>query len=57
MVVTEVLVAANYKLLVAQPYFKSQNNGWKDQNGTWSTDNGGLPPADCTAQTLAPSER
>ena len=31
----EVLIAGHLKLLVAQPFFKSQNNGWKDQNGTW----------------------
>jgi arylsulfatase A-like enzyme len=52
----EVLIAANYKLLVAQPYFKSQNNGWKDLNGTWSSDNGGAPPMDCVHQTLSPAE-
>jgi len=52
----EVLIAANYKLLVSQPYFKSENNGWKDQNGTWSDDNGGLPMADCVNQDLPPAE-
>ena len=52
----EVLIAANYKLLVAQPFFKSQNNGWKDQNGTWSDENGGIPLADCAAQTLSPAD-
>lgn len=32
----EVLLAGPYKLLVAQPHFKSQNNGWKYPNGTWT---------------------
>merc|ERR1711871_1875496 len=31
----EVLVAGRYKLLVAQPFFKSQNNGWKQPDGKW----------------------
>ena len=31
----EVLVAGKYKLLVAQPNFKTQNNGWKYPNGSW----------------------
>lgn len=51
----EVLIAANYKLIVAQPFFKFQNNGWKAQNGTWSSENSGLPPEDCTFQTLSPA--
>ena len=51
----EVLIAANYKLIVAQPFFKFQNNGWKAQNGTWSSENSGLPPEDCTYQTLSPA--
>ena len=51
----EVLIAANYKLIVAQPFFKFQNNGWKDQNGTWSSENSGLPLEDCTYQTLSPA--
>jgi hypothetical protein len=51
----EVLIAANYKLIVAQPFFKTQNNGWKDQNGTWSSENDGYPVEDCTFQTLSPA--
>ena len=52
----EVLIAGNYKLIVAQPFFKSQNNGWKHKNGSWSSDNGGLPVEDCTFQTLSPAK-
>ena len=51
----EVLIAANYKLIVGQPFFKFQNNGWKDQNGTWSSENNGLPVEDCTFQSLSPA--
>eukprot|EP00051_Salpingoeca_urceolata_P006709 m.88780 g.88780 ORF g.88780 m.88780 type:complete len:641 (-) comp14955_c0_seq1:114-2036(-) len=35
----EVLIAGKYKLLVAQPLFKSQNNGWKQPDGTWVKSN------------------
>eukprot|EP00730_Choanoeca_flexa_P000411 TRINITY_DN10188_c0_g1_i2.p1 TRINITY_DN10188_c0_g1~~TRINITY_DN10188_c0_g1_i2.p1 ORF type:complete len:630 (+),score=107.24 TRINITY_DN10188_c0_g1_i2:2-1891(+) len=31
----EVILAGNYKLLVSQPNFKTQNNGWKYPNGSW----------------------
>jgi|EP01043_Picozoa_sp_COSAG02_P029134 hypothetical protein len=51
----EVLIAANYKLIVAQPSFKTQNNGWKNQNGSWSAENDGYPVEDCTFQTLPPA--
>jgi hypothetical protein len=29
-----VLIAGKWKLLVSQPHFKTQNEGWKDKNGT-----------------------
>jgi hypothetical protein len=50
----EVLVAGKWKLLVSQPHFKSQNEGWKNANGTW------LPPVGaeivaCQAQDASPS--
>ena len=49
----EVVIAGEYKLLVSQPYFKTQNNGWKQPDGTWKN------PADpskypCMAQDLPP---
>jgi hypothetical protein len=53
-VTKEVIVAANYKLLVSQPYFKSQNNGWKTADGVWSTDNNGIPLVDCAQQDVSP---
>lgn len=31
----EVVVAGDYKLIVAQPNFKTQNNGWRYHNGSW----------------------
>lgn len=31
----EVIVAGDYKLLVAQPNFKANNNGWRYPNGSW----------------------
>jgi len=48
----EVLVHGRYKLLVSQPLFKTQNNGWKQPNGTWVE----ADPADwpCAAQDLSP---
>eukprot|EP01064_Diplonema_japonicum_P021135 TRINITY_DN30690_c0_g1_i1.p1 TRINITY_DN30690_c0_g1~~TRINITY_DN30690_c0_g1_i1.p1 ORF type:complete len:552 (+),score=70.92 TRINITY_DN30690_c0_g1_i1:59-1657(+) len=50
----EVVVAGVYKLVVSQPYFKTQNNGWKQANGTWvESDDADWP---CNYQDLPPSE-
>ena len=35
----EVVIAGRWKLLVSQPYFKSQNNGWKQPDGVWRAPN------------------
>lgn len=51
----EVLIAGKYKLLVAQPFFKSQNSGWKMPDGTWRA-----PYANetfgCVKQSAGPTE-
>ncbi len=31
----EVLISGQYKLLVSQPSFKTQNNGWRQPDGQW----------------------
>ena len=31
----EVLIAGRYKLLVSQPFFKTQESGWKQPDGKW----------------------
>jgi arylsulfatase A-like enzyme len=48
----EVVYKGQYKLLVSQPLFKTQMNGWKQPNGTWI-----LPKMSdwpCAAQDLSP---
>jgi len=49
----EVLISGKYKLLVSQPHFKTQNNGWKQKDGTW------LPSQDdqwpCNFQDVSPA--
>lgn len=35
----EVLIAGRYKLLVSQPFFKSQQSGWKQPDGKWRAPN------------------
>jgi hypothetical protein len=50
----EVLLAGRWKLLVSQPHFKTQNNGWHGKDGTW------VPPTaaesfDCLHQDLGPA--
>ena len=49
----EVLIAGQYKLLVAQPFFKTQNNGWKDTSGSWGYSGVGTG-IDCESQDLSP---
>eukprot|EP01065_Artemidia_motanka_P043016 TRINITY_DN5886_c0_g1_i2.p1 TRINITY_DN5886_c0_g1~~TRINITY_DN5886_c0_g1_i2.p1 ORF type:complete len:352 (+),score=108.59 TRINITY_DN5886_c0_g1_i2:90-1145(+) len=49
----EVVVAGRYKLLVSQPHFKSQNNGWKQPDGTWEPSDD--KEWDCNFQDVAPS--
>ena len=51
----EVIVAGKWKLLVAQPNFKSQNNGWKGSDGKWVAPSK-AETFDCTQQTLAPAD-
>ena len=51
----EVLIAGKWKLLVAQPSFKTQNSGWKGKDGKW------VAPTedekfDCLTQTLSPAK-
>lgn len=51
----EVLIAGRYKLLVAQPHFKSQNCGWKQPNGTWEPmPENGMDLWPCVGQDLGP---
>jgi len=35
----EVAIAGRWKLLVSQPFFKTQNNGWKGPDGVWRNPN------------------
>jgi arylsulfatase A-like enzyme len=49
----EVVIAGKWKLLVSQPSFKSQNNGWKGKDGKWRTPNK-TESHDCMAQNHAP---
>ena len=50
----EVILSGKYKLVVSQPFFKNQNNGWKQPNGTWiAAPNDSWP---CNYQDLPPSE-
>ena len=51
----EVLIAGRWKLLVSQPYFKSQNSGWKQPDGTWRKPNATERPA-CMGQDAPPAE-
>ena len=51
----ETMVAGKWKLLVAQPFFKTQNNGWKDQSGAWVAPTTS-ETVDCMQQTLSPKE-
>merc|ERR1719253_424177 len=50
----EVLLSGQYKLLVSQPYFKTQNNGWKQANGNWKKSDDAQWP--CNFQDVSPSE-
>jgi hypothetical protein len=50
----EVLIAGQWKLLVSQPHFKSQNNGWKQPDGTWRAPNATESPS-CVGQDGPPS--
>eukprot|EP01060_Flectonema_neradi_P016533 TRINITY_DN2315_c0_g1_i2.p1 TRINITY_DN2315_c0_g1~~TRINITY_DN2315_c0_g1_i2.p1 ORF type:complete len:535 (+),score=103.15 TRINITY_DN2315_c0_g1_i2:55-1659(+) len=50
----EVIIVGEYKLLVAQPYFKTQNNGWKQPNGTWIESLDSAWP--CNHQDLPPTQ-
>merc|ERR1712014_110233 len=48
----EVIIAGKYKLLVSQPHFKTQNNGWKQPDGSWkSSDDKDWP---CNFQDVGP---
>ena len=51
----EVLVAGRWKLLVSQPHFKSQNNGWKSKDGKWRSPNAS-ETVSCMAQDAAPAD-
>lgn len=48
----EVMIQGDMKLLVSQPLFKSQNNGWKMPNGTWEESDDSAWP--CNQQDHAP---
>eukprot|EP00041_Stephanoeca_diplocostata_P018292 m.382106 g.382106 ORF g.382106 m.382106 type:complete len:730 (-) comp20970_c1_seq32:2839-5028(-) len=50
----EVVIAGKWKLLVSQPHFKSQNNGWKSPNGTWRQPTAS-ETLNCQLQDVAPS--
>jgi len=50
----EVLVAGKWKLLVSQPHFKTQNNGWKGPSGQWRPPNSS-ESVSCMAQDVDPS--
>ena len=49
----EVIISRQYKLLVTQPYFKTQNNGWKQQNGVWRQPHAN-ESFDCMQQDASP---
>ena len=51
----EVLIAGKWKLLVAQPHFKTQNNGWKGVDGKWVAPTA-AESFDCLTQGVAPSK-
>ena len=51
----EVLIAGRWKLLVSQPYFKSQNNGWKGRDGVWRQPNATERPS-CMYQDGPPTD-
>jgi len=51
----EVVVAGKWKLLVSQPHFKSQNNGWKSREGVWRQPNT-TETMPCMGQDVAPSK-
>jgi hypothetical protein len=50
----EVIISGQYKLLVSQPYFKSQNSGWKQPNGQWKPSQDKDWP--CNFQDVSPAE-
>ena len=50
----EVLIAGRFKLLVSQPFFKTQNNGWKRRDGTWRAPNAS-ETVPCMSQDLPPN--
>lgn len=50
----EVILSGQYKLLVSQPYFKSQNSGWKQPDGTWKKMNADDWP--CSFQDVSPKD-
>eukprot|EP01060_Flectonema_neradi_P008760 TRINITY_DN1626_c0_g1_i4.p1 TRINITY_DN1626_c0_g1~~TRINITY_DN1626_c0_g1_i4.p1 ORF type:complete len:552 (+),score=94.24 TRINITY_DN1626_c0_g1_i4:43-1698(+) len=49
----EVIISGEYKLLIGQPHFKWQNNGWRQPNGTWIASNNTEWP--CNKQDGPPS--
>ena len=49
----EVVIHGQYKLLVSQPFFKTQNSGWKQPDGTWVAADAKEWP--CMAQDLPPA--
>lgn len=51
----EVMLSGQYKLLVSQPYFKSQQSGWRQPDGTWRPPNAS-ETVDCMGQDLSPAQ-
>lgn len=49
----EVLIAGQWKLLVSQPHFKSQEAGWKTPDGVWHNPTGS-EVVPCQMQDVAP---
>eukprot|EP00050_Salpingoeca_kvevrii_P008128 m.300955 g.300955 ORF g.300955 m.300955 type:complete len:645 (+) comp14569_c0_seq1:3-1937(+) len=47
----EVLIAGDFKILVAQPHYRFQNNGWKYPNGSWVQSDDAKWP--CNTQDLS----
>jgi len=50
----EVIIMGQYKLLVSQPHFKTQNSGWKQPDGTWKKSDDTEWP--CNFQDVAPGQ-
>ena len=51
----EVMIEGKWKLLVSQPYFKTQENGWKNPAGEW-TQPTAAETVDCMQQDLPPAQ-